>query len=1047
MNERKKNVMTNMRKKLFANVMIFFLIIFVCLSSFNLKVFASTNLYSSTNSILINLKSNSYKLIKTDTGKVKIEMDDFSNGVIPNKPALPGKVFNVLLPPLSTLKSVEIINETKEDLGYGYRVVETPPLISDSGPLSFDNENEDFSVVKTLETSDMRKWHFVRIRFVPFEYTEYNGHLVLVKDVTLKITFDKNNQVPESLLKDDVLDNFAKGMFINYDSAKELGYVNPASYSKTSTTGTSNQPTYLILTTSTIQTSHVLDDFIRLKSAFGFNVSVVTVDSNDIQNQKGRDLPEKIRNYLKSVYIANNIKYVLIIGSINTIPMRYCYPNPTYHDNSNGFDPEQHKIPTDYYYADLTGDWDSDNDGYFGEYGQDNIDLTPDVIVGRIPFDDALTVSNVLSRIKQYILDTTGSWKKKALLLGAITNYKNENSTGWDKTDGAAIMEAMWNDFLKPNGYTRTTMYEKEGLSPSTYTCDYPLNEDNVVTHWKNDGGYGIVAWYAHGLQNVALRQIWEQDKNNDGVPQRDDENPDINEMKWLPFISVNDAKNLDTNHPSVVFSGSCLNSYPENLNNLSASLLKYSCASVIGSTRESWGSAGWNSPDYSSNATIEYYTLKHYASDNMSLGDAFFKAKVDNANLPGTEWKTLANTYDFNLYGDPSLTSGQLLSPPVLDHFDFSVIRNQPVNTPFEITITAKDQYGNTYTGFNSSVTLSVNKGTISPTVTSNFVNGVLSNFKVSISDINPDVTITATSQDGKSGTSNSFNVNPVITTSSAGQGGSVSPSGNVMVDYGDSATFIITPDKGYKVSDVKVDGVSVMSNLIDNNDGSYTYIFNSVTSCHTIEANFAGNTCTITALAGQGGTITPSGTVVVNAGTNQTFTITPNPGYHIDDVKVDGVSIGAVSTYTFEDVVVNHTIEASFEREQIVIVLQVGQTSFTVNGSPNTLDSPPIIKNGRTLLPIRPVVEALGGTVSWDGTERKVTISLGSTTIELWIGKNTARVNGVSKPIDSTNSKVVPEIINGRTMLPLRFVTENLGCQLQWDPNTKTITITYQG
>ena len=128
-------------------------------------------------------------------------------------------------------------------------------------------------------------------------------------------------------------------------------------------------------------------------------------------------------------------------------------------------------------------------------------------------------------------------------------------------------------------------------------------------------------------------------------------------------------------------------------------------------------------------------------------------------------------------------------------------------------------------------------------------------------------------------------------------------------------------------------------------------------------------------------------------------------------------------------------------------VMILRIGQTTFTVNGISNTLDSPPVIKNNRTLLPIRPVVEALGGSVSWDGNERKVIISLGSTTIELWIGKNTARVNGITKPIDSSNSKVVPEIINGRTMLPLRFVTENLGCQLQWDPDTKTITITDQG
>jgi len=51
-------------------------------------------------------------------------------------------------------------------------------------------------------------------------------------------------------------------------------------------------------------------------------------------------------------------------------------------------------------------------------------------------------------------------------------------------------------------------------------------------------------------------------------------------------------------------------------------------------------------------------------------------------------------------------------------------------------------------------------------------------------------------------------------------------------------------------------------------------------------------------------------------------------------------------------------------------------------------TLDSPPIIKNGRTLLPIRAIIEALGGTVEWNASEKKVTVSLEQNTIELWIG-----------------------------------------------------------
>ena len=131
---------------------------------------------------------------------------------------------------------------------------------------------------------------------------------------------------------------------------------------------------------------------------------------------------------------------------------------------------------------------------------------------------------------------------------------------------------------------------------------------------------------------------------------------------------------------------------------------------------------------------------------------------------------------------------------------------------------------------------------------------------------------------------------------------------------------------------------------------------------------------------------------------------------------------------------------------KKQTVIVLKIGNSKFTVNGASTTLDSPPVIKNGRTLVPIRAIIEALGGTVGWDGTAKKATVALGSTTIELWIGKNAARVKGVSTPIDATNTKVVPEIINGRTMLPLRFVSENLGCSVVWAAATKTITITYQ-
>jgi hypothetical protein len=125
--------------------------------------------------------------------------------------------------------------------------------------------------------------------------------------------------------------------------------------------------------------------------------------------------------------------------------------------------------------------------------------------------------------------------------------------------------------------------------------------------------------------------------------------------------------------------------------------------------------------------------------------------------------------------------------------------------------------------------------------------------------------------------------------------------------------------------------------------------------------------------------------------------------------------------------------------------IQLTIGNRTMRANGKSTILEAAPVIKNGRTLVPIRAIIEALGGTVTWDGAARRATVTFGGTSLELWIGKNIATINGTDTPIDSTNLKVVPEIINGRTMLPLRFVSENLGCVVEWAAATQTITITY--
>jgi hypothetical protein len=137
-----------------------------------------------------------------------------------------------------------------------------------------------------------------------------------------------------------------------------------------------------------------------------------------------------------------------------------------------------------------------------------------------------------------------------------------------------------------------------------------------------------------------------------------------------------------------------------------------------------------------------------------------------------------------------------------------------------------------------------------------------------------------------------------------------------------------------------------------------------------------------------------------------------------------------------------------ARADSKTTIIKLWIGNSYMDVGGIRQPIDAQgtkPIIVESRTLVPIRAVIEAFGGEVAWDSTTQKVTINFNNNTLELWIGRSTASLNGYSVQIDSTNSKVVPMIINGRTMVPLRFVAESFGIDVQYDATSKMITLTY--
>lgn len=174
-------------------------------------------------------------------------------------------------------------------------------------------------------------------------------------------------------------------------------------------------------------------------------------------------------------------------------------------------------------------------------------------------------------------------------------------------------------------------------------------------------------------------------------------------------------------------------------------------------------------------------------------------------------------------------------------------------------------------------------------------------------------------------------FELKSYTITASAGTGGSITPNGDVDALHGESKSFTIAAQYGYNISRVLIDGVNSVEAV---NSGSHT--FENITADHTIAAEFELITYVITATAGEGGAISPSGDVSVGHGQSQDYTITPQTNYIIKEVLVDGTSYGAIAVFTFSNVTTTHTIEARFQQISGITINPI--VSFNVYPIPTT-------------------------------------------------------------------------------------------------------------
>ena len=186
--------------------------------------------------------------------------------------------------------------------------------------------------------------------------------------------------------------------------------------------------------------------------------------------------------------------------------------------------------------------------------------------------------------------------------------------------------------------------------------------------------------------------------------------------------------------------------------------------------------------------------------------------------------------------------------------------------------------------------------------------------------------------------------------------------------------------------------------------------------------------------------------------AGEKVTIKATPDSGYQLDKVTVkdkdnSNVKLTKVNDneYTFTMPKGKVSVDATFVQKDAaddnqnsaaekskVIKLQIGSRIVNVDNEAVIYDAAPVIRNDRTLVPIRIVTETLGGKVDWNGVTKEVTLNIDGKEIKMTISKTLEKYG------------VAPVIIDGRTFVPVRFVADELGATVAWDDATKTVTIT---
>jgi len=579
---------------------------------------------------IVALETSSVGVESSVGGLADFSCDDVHRLGNTGEPRIPWKVITVLLPPDADLSSVtcRIENPVLEVIEGAWQVEPMPPVATrdkngremvlwPEGKRIVDGKDADIyekdsfwpeEQIRITGTGRLRKWRLAEVAIPLVRYNPVSGGLLQLAEAGITVDFQRKARSPEANRSDPLGRSRVRGKAVNfiqavgdYDIAAASGQISQVSSQESVSTPNPGSTGYVIITTSAIQNiSSKLSAFVTHKQSRGFNVQVIT--ESTWGGGTGDTAANNIRAWLAANYVSRDILYVLLIGNPHPgtggVPMKMCISDH----------------PTDYFYAELTADWDRDGDGIYGESGDgatagDEVEKYFEVYTGRIPYyGNIADTDSILQKIIDYESAADVDWRRNVMLPMVPLD---------DTTPSYQLGEQVKHNLLEPEAIPSDRIYDRTyGVLPPP---EYLRSEAYPATVWRRNI-YGMVVWMTHGWSGGAS-----------GI------------------IATGDVGNLDDSHPAATYQGSCSNSEPENSNNLGYSLLKRGAIATIGATRLSWYWVGESSFTNSSSIGGLGYQYARRLVERQSCGQAIYNTKEAQSF-----W--LKNYYVMMLYGDPSV-------------------------------------------------------------------------------------------------------------------------------------------------------------------------------------------------------------------------------------------------------------------------------------------------------------------------------------------------------------------------------------------------------